>query len=170
MDLSISLERFSVPTHVRLAGQESPHRFQGDAGLSTSSPGVSQPVHPTREENMGTSSFPCLSQSTGLCGTLGNISQKGRAPISSGKQQPAIRADAAACDNGWAVKPAVSSTDERHRKKHGRRRTIMRGQYFHFPSVDACLVVTRRRSKKMMPLKFYFMSYLLFTVLHKGQV
>lgn len=46
----------------------------------------------------------------------------------------------------------------------------MRTQDFHFPSVDACLVVTRRRSEKMMSLKFYSVSYLLFTVLHKGPV
>lgn len=46
----------------------------------------------------------------------------------------------------------------------------MKVQYFHFPSVSVCLAVTRRRSEKMMPLKFYFMLYLLFTVLHKGPV
>lgn len=46
----------------------------------------------------------------------------------------------------------------------------MKVQYFHFPYVSACLAVTRRRSEKMMPLKFYFMPYLLFTVLHKGPV
>lgn len=79
-------------------------------------------------------------------------------------------ADAALCDSAWVVKPAASSTDEKHHKKHGRRSTTMKVQYFHFPSVGVCLAVTRRRSEKMMPLKFYFMLYLLFTVLHKGPV
>lgn len=39
-----------------LAGLESSHGFQGDADLSTSSAGILQPVCPTREENMGTTS------------------------------------------------------------------------------------------------------------------
>lgn len=85
-----------------------------------------------------------------------------------GKQQPAIGADAAGCDDAWAVQPAVSSSDERHRKKHGRRSTTMRVHYFHFPSVNACPAVTRKRSEKMMPLKLYFMPYSLFATLHKS--
>lgn len=189
MDLSISLGHFSVPTHQsksyqvmahlgRLAGQESPHRFQermlvfqpsllGSHNQSIP-PGrkIQGPAACQREQQLS-----CPSQSTGSIAPLETFHRKAeRAPISSGKQQAALCADAAVCDSAWVVKTAVSSTDERHPKKHGRRSTAMRVQYFHFPSVSACPAVTRRRSEKITLLKFYFMFYLIFTVLHKGPV